>query len=80
MACPAFFNMLTLVSQVTAEDPIYYENFKKKELFLKCAELSRYFDPKVLVNDENKYYSKGKVVDAQQIFYNELRDFNPENI
>lgn len=64
MACPAFFNLLTMVGQVTAEDPIYYENFKKRELLLKCIELSRFFDPKVLQNDENKYYSK-KIVDAQ---------------
>ena len=42
---------------MSQNEKIYYENFKMKELLLKCTELSRYFDPKVLVNDENKYYT-----------------------
>lgn len=54
--------------------------FKDKDLMLRCAELSRFFDPNVIKNDETRYYnSKGNVVDAQVIFAQELVTFNPEN-
>ena len=38
--------------------------FKDKDLMLRCSELSRYFDPNVLKNDDRKYYNKGNCVDA----------------
>ena len=53
--------------------------FKNKDLLLRLAELSRYFDPNVLKNDETKYYSRHSVVDAQDIFAMELIQFNPDN-
>ena len=68
MACPAFFNMLTLVGQVTQESAEQMSKFKDKDLMLRCAELSRFFDPNVLKNDDQKYYNKGNYVDAQEIF------------
>lgn len=80
LACPAFFNMLTLVGQATQESPEQMNIFKHKDLMLRCAELSRYFDPNVLKNDDRKYYNKANFVDAQEIFMQELLIFNPENI
>lgn len=54
--------------------------FRDKDLMLRCAELSRFFDPNVIKNDTSNYYSKGNVVDAQEIFLQELLTFNPDNI
>ena len=52
----------------------------------KFADLSRYFDPSVLVlaseqaPPEINKYNKTRIVDAQAIFATELMDFNPEHI
>ena len=54
--------------------------FKDKSLLMRCAELSRFFDPNVIKNDESKYYDKGSVVDAQDVFCQELVTFNPDNV
>lgn len=44
IACPAFFNMLTAISE--SQDN-YHVITDKRELFRKFVELSRHFEPKV---------------------------------
>jgi len=76
VACPAFMNMLTAISESEA----FYERLtEKRELLGKFIEMSRYFEPRVNVTGENPQY-KARTVDAQQIFYKELLAFNPDNI
>lgn len=81
LSCPAFFNMCTCVGKnEMAFNPDKYP------LLNKFADLSRYFDPSVLVlasegaPPEINKYNKTRVVDAQAIFAQELMDFNPEHI
>ena len=57
IACPAFFNMLTVVSE-------NQQNFDKKELLIKFVEFSRYFEPRVQVMDGSNFY-KVKTVDSE---------------
>jgi ubiquitin C-terminal hydrolase len=72
IACPAFLNMLTVVSE-------NQQSFERKDLLMKFVEFSRYFEPRVQVMDGSGFY-KSKIVDAQQIFIHELHQFNPDNI
>ena len=61
MACPAFFNMLTKVSE-------NQENacFKNKDVLTKFVELSRYFEPRIqtMSHDDAAEMYKRKIVDA----------------
>jgi ubiquitin C-terminal hydrolase len=78
MACPAFFNMLTVVSE-NQENECFS---KDKDVLTKFVELSRYFEPRIQVmsSKQGAEIYKKKIVDAQDIFMKELYDFNPENI
>ena len=86
IACPAFFNMLTLVSENADLHPDTLS--KDKEVLGKFVSLSRYFEPKIQVMDNavNKFQGAGlamyqdKVVDAEAIFATELLEFNPEAV
>ena len=57
IACPAFFNMLTVVSENQTQ-------FEQKDLLIKFVEFSRYFEPRVQVMDGSNFY-KTKIVDAE---------------
>jgi len=46
IACPAFFNMLTVVSENSDSSPAFETG---KDVLWKFVELSRYFEPKVQV-------------------------------
>ena len=62
MACPAFFNMLTVVSE-NQENECFAKN---KEVLNKFVELSRYFEPRIQVMSakEGAEIYKKKIVDA----------------
>ena len=76
LSCPAFFNMLTRICEVL---DTHQQMLTSKEVLMKFAELSRYFDPRVIVMQDHPAY-KAKVVDAETIFAAELAQFNPERI
>jgi ubiquitin C-terminal hydrolase len=53
IACPAFFNMLTTVSESLKT---HGSLFQRMEVLMKLVEFSRYFEPNVLASDETKIY------------------------
>lgn len=75
IACPAFFNMLTAVSESREH---YKQLTETKEILRKFVELSRYFEPRLQMTQNTAQY-KTNVVDAQQIFWMELQNLNPNN-
>jgi ubiquitin C-terminal hydrolase len=86
IACPAFFNMLTLVSE---NADLHHDTLRKnKDVLAKFVALSRYFEPKIQIMDNavNKFQEtslsmyQDKVVDAEAIFAAELAEFNPEMV
>lgn len=77
IACPAFFNMLTLVSENQEKYEVTLKD--NKDYLTKFVEFSRYFEPYIETYDTTNYYKK-KVVNTEQIFYSSICEFNPENI
>mmetsp|Transcript_33366 Transcript_33366/g.51174 ORF Transcript_33366/g.51174 Transcript_33366/m.51174 type:complete len:165 (+) Transcript_33366:604-1098(+) len=76
IACPSFFNMLTTICDSLNT---HQQILSQKEIVMKFAELSRFFNPRVQIMDEQLTY-KDKVVDAETIFQTELAVFNPDRI
>ena len=86
IACPAFFNMLTVVSE---NADLHHDTLRKdKDVLAKFVSLSRYFEPKIQVmqNSVDKFQGaslsiyQDKVVDAEKIFASELLEFNPDMV
>lgn len=75
IACPAFFNMLTAVSE---SEKHYADLTENREILRKFIELSRYFDPRTQMLSNNKIYQVN-TVNAQHIFHQELAELNPDN-
>jgi len=68
LACPAFFNMLTTVCESLNT---HQQILSPKVFLMKFAEFSRYFDPRILMLDDQPTY-RTKIVDAETIFAHEL--------
>ena len=84
IACPAFFNMLTVISENWETSPALGTG---RAVLWKFVDLSRYFEPRVQVMQNSDWTTvtdlseyRKKTVDAQEIFFKEIAEFNPEKI
>jgi len=73
-ACPAFFNMLEKIGQTEWIE----ESLKPEGMLKKFVHTAKYFGSLKTLDDQSEF-GKAKVVDAEQIFWEFLLMFNPDD-